>query len=195
MTMVDTVLEITGSDASCCDQTQYRRWESNPHGGSPPEDFKSSASAIPPRRHVRCRSEPKMDRALASSARRNARLEIRTSETSRRCRLITVSGGGGIRTHGWLAPSTVFKTVPIDHSGTPPVGSDARGRNSMAESLSLASHCEPTSSRMSSATKIGTSTVTASAIASLGRESTSTSSPSCRIRSLAKYVCSRSSLM
>ncbi len=30
------------------------------------------------------------------------------------------SGGGGIRTHGWLAPSTVFKTVPIDHSGTPP---------------------------------------------------------------------------
>src|SRR5436305_1945896 len=30
------------------------------------------------------------------------------------------NGGGGIRTHGWLAPSTVFKTVPIDHSGTPP---------------------------------------------------------------------------
>src|SRR5262249_30993120 len=31
------------------------------------------------------------------------------------------NGGGGIRTHGWLAPSTVFKTVPIDHSGTPPL--------------------------------------------------------------------------
>jgi hypothetical protein len=43
-----------------------------------------------------------------------------------------------------------------------------------------------TSSMMSSATKIGTSTVTARAIASLGRESTSTSSPSWRIRSLAK---------
>src|ERR1700678_3902011 len=35
-----------------------------------------------------------------------------------------LSGGGGIRTHGRLAPTTVFKTVPIDHSGTPPVGSD-----------------------------------------------------------------------
>src|SRR5262249_43900123 len=44
------------------------------------------------------------------------------------------SGGGGIRTHGRLAPTTVFKTVPIDHSGTPP--SDATpGR----ESRSLAS--------------------------------------------------------
>jgi hypothetical protein len=31
---------------------EYRRWESNPHGGSPPEDFKSSASAFPPRRQI-----------------------------------------------------------------------------------------------------------------------------------------------
>lgn len=30
------------------------------------------------------------------------------------------NGGGGIRTHGQLALSTVFKTVPINHSGTPP---------------------------------------------------------------------------
>ncbi len=29
---------------------ECRRWESNPQGGSPPEDFKSSASAVPPRR-------------------------------------------------------------------------------------------------------------------------------------------------
>ena len=29
-------------------------------------------------------------------------------------------GGGGIRTHGRLAPTTVFKTVTIDHSDTPP---------------------------------------------------------------------------
>ena len=29
---------------------ECRRWESNPHGSSPPEDFKSSASAVPPRR-------------------------------------------------------------------------------------------------------------------------------------------------
>jgi hypothetical protein len=30
------------------------------------------------------------------------------------------SGGGGIRTHGRLAPSTVFKTAPFGRSGTPP---------------------------------------------------------------------------
>ena len=45
------------------------------------------------------------------------------------------SGGGGIRTPGTLAGPTVFKTVPIDHSGTPPKG-----------------WIQPTSSRTSSAT-------------------------------------------
>ncbi len=34
-------------------------------------------------------------------------------------------GGGGIRTHGRCDPSTVFKTVPIDHSGTPPMRLDS----------------------------------------------------------------------
>ena len=34
-------------------QLEYRRWESNPHGRFRPEDFKSSASAIPPRRLLR----------------------------------------------------------------------------------------------------------------------------------------------
>ena len=29
-------------------------------------------------------------------------------------------GGGEIRTHGTLASATVFKTVPLNHSGTPP---------------------------------------------------------------------------
>lgn len=29
-------------------------------------------------------------------------------------------GGGEIRTHGSLATTTVFKTVPLNHSGTPP---------------------------------------------------------------------------
>ena len=31
-----------------------------------------------------------------------------------------VGGGGGIRTPGGLAPTTVFKTVAINHSATPP---------------------------------------------------------------------------
>jgi hypothetical protein len=30
-------------------------------------------------------------------------------------------GGGGIRTHGTLACTTVFETAPFDHSGTPPL--------------------------------------------------------------------------
>ena len=29
-------------------------------------------------------------------------------------------GGGGIRTHGDASATTVFKTVPLNHSGTPP---------------------------------------------------------------------------
>jgi hypothetical protein len=29
-------------------------------------------------------------------------------------------GGGGIRTHGTFACTTVFETAPFDHSGTPP---------------------------------------------------------------------------
>ena len=32
-----------------------------------------------------------------------------------------VGGGGGIRTHGALAGTTVFETAPFDHSGTPPL--------------------------------------------------------------------------
>lgn len=31
-----------------------------------------------------------------------------------------IGGEGGIRTHGTLARTTVFETVPIDHSGTSP---------------------------------------------------------------------------
>jgi hypothetical protein len=44
MTM-DSVLENAVSCGQSRDNSDYRRWESNPHGGSPPEDFKSSASA------------------------------------------------------------------------------------------------------------------------------------------------------
>ena len=33
-------------------------------------------------------------------------------------------GGGGIRTHGRVAPSSVFKTGAFNHSATPPI----RGR-------------------------------------------------------------------
>ena len=33
---------------------------------------------------------------------------------------LETGGGGGIRTHGTLACTTVFETAPFDHSGTPP---------------------------------------------------------------------------
>ncbi len=35
--------------------------------------------------------------------------------------LLKSGGGGGIRTHGTLASTTVFETAPFDHSGTPPL--------------------------------------------------------------------------
>lgn len=34
----------------------------------------------------------------------------------------SICGGGEIRTHGTLASTTVFETVPFNHSGTPPEG-------------------------------------------------------------------------
>ena len=40
-------------------------------------------------------------------------------------RMIT-GGGGGIRTPGKLSLPTVFKTVAIDHSATPPRGKPNR---------------------------------------------------------------------
>ena len=33
-------------------------------------------------------------------------------------------GGGGIRTHGRLSPTSVFKTGAFNHSATPPIGSE-----------------------------------------------------------------------
>ena len=48
------VLGLSGFDDGGRDESdadiECRRWESNPHEGSPSEDFKSSASAVPPRR-------------------------------------------------------------------------------------------------------------------------------------------------
>ena len=35
--------------------------------------------------------------------------------------MLEIGGGGGIRTHGTLASTTVFETAPFDHSGTPPL--------------------------------------------------------------------------
>jgi hypothetical protein len=35
--------------------------------------------------------------------------------------IFTLSGEGGIRTHGGPKPTTVFETAPIVHSGTSPI--------------------------------------------------------------------------
>jgi hypothetical protein len=63
-------------------------------------------------------SSPEVSDSLATS---HNPLETEGFDAS--CRVVADTdgnGGGGIRTHGRLAPTTVFKTVPIDHSGTPP---------------------------------------------------------------------------
>ncbi len=46
-------------------------------------------------------------------------------------------GRGGIRTHGTLAGSTVFKTGPINHSGTLPSGSSAKSSSDFASPILL----------------------------------------------------------
>ena len=50
---VARIPEISGLSGLGRSDSEYRRWESNPHGRFRPEDFKSSASAIPPRRLLR----------------------------------------------------------------------------------------------------------------------------------------------
>ena len=44
-----------------------------------------------------------------------------TVQTGLNTAAVNDNGGGGIRTPGTLAGPTVFKTVPIGHSGTPPM--------------------------------------------------------------------------
>ena len=34
--------------------------------------------------------------------------------------MVADGGGGGIRTLGGVAPTTIFETVPFNRSGTPP---------------------------------------------------------------------------
>jgi hypothetical protein len=114
------------------------------HTGLPPEDFKSSASAIPPRRQDSLSSKAvdrqsksrQLDLILASrqhasKAGQGARTFVAGGVASRE------NGGGGIRTHGRLSPTTVFKTVPIDHSGTPPLAVEhsRRGTHTWSDSL------------------------------------------------------------
>ena len=92
------------------------------HTGLPPEDFKSSASAIPPRRHD---SDVEVSSTIKAAL---DELESMSTTMPIMAARMAQNGGGGIRTHGRLAPTTVFKTVPIDHSGTPPVGSRSSRR-------------------------------------------------------------------
>ena len=40
-------------------------------------------------------------------------------------------GGGGIRTHGRLSPTSVFKTGAFNHSATPPTRQGSTSANSI----------------------------------------------------------------
>ena len=52
-------------------------------------------------------------------------------------------GEGGIRTHGTLARTTVFETVPIDHSGTSPRASKAGSIEALFERRILSEGARP----------------------------------------------------
>ena len=45
-------------------------------------------------------------------------------------------GGGGIRTHGRLSPTSVFKTGAFNHSATPPTTSEVLGFYDVIKRLS-----------------------------------------------------------
>src|SRR5688500_1382074 len=47
---------------------------------------------------------------------------VRTVSLDSRPHATGCGGGGGIRTHGGLAPTAVFKTAAFVHSATPPAG-------------------------------------------------------------------------
>ena len=56
-----------------------------------------------------------------------------TPAQARRCLCVRKDGGeGGIRTHGTRKGTTVFETVPIDHSGTSPQRLPTRRRANRA---------------------------------------------------------------
>jgi len=55
---------------------ECRRWESNPHEGYPSEDFKSSASAIPPRRRSGYQNARNSDRSTGGEDRVDCRFRI-----------------------------------------------------------------------------------------------------------------------
>jgi hypothetical protein len=50
------------------------------------------------------------------------RSNLRRAKAESACyiRNLMVGGEGGIRTHGTVTRTTVFETVPFDHSGTSP---------------------------------------------------------------------------
>ena len=52
------------------------------------------------------------------------------------CLLGLCGGGGGIRTHGRLSPTSVFKTGAFNHSATPPTTSEVLGFYDVIKRLS-----------------------------------------------------------
>jgi hypothetical protein len=82
------------------DVNYYRRWDLNPHGRYRPEDFKSSASAIPPRRLLRRSTDrqelPQKERARTAGPVRGRRRRSVDSHS--------VEPEGGIRIHNQQEP-------------------------------------------------------------------------------------------
>ncbi len=76
-------------------------------------------SVAPGRRQESARAPPPAD---AMRARGRGPNETFKAFREKCHNMRTVSGGGGgIRTHGTLARTTVFETAPFNHSGTPPL--------------------------------------------------------------------------
>jgi hypothetical protein len=68
---------------------------------------------------VAARSSPSYAKASEGTLLRAGAAPLR-ARPAKRVSAKQGGGEGGIRTHGTLARTTVFETVPIDHSGTSP---------------------------------------------------------------------------
>src|SRR5207244_4998143 len=93
-----------GVDSRIADFTYERLENAHPSGGEAP----LAACANRPSPENRGAGSPSYERRVSRSA-----LIART---------LCFRGGGGIRTHGSLAASAVFKTAAFDRSATPPIG-------------------------------------------------------------------------
>jgi hypothetical protein len=74
--------------------------------------------------HQKCLWLPRLTRAACKPRKTPDNLRSVKGENAFYIKALNAGGEGGIRTHGTVTRTTVFETVPFDHSGTSPLQKD-----------------------------------------------------------------------